>query len=142
MGLRFAMMADLVRLWTLLLLVPLSADAYSRGAGSCHTASGGHGEAAPGDGGFALSLASAATAGSSTLTLRLAHTVTETQFKGFLVKVNGPASDDAVANVTSDALFVTMTSCPLGCRTTLGRAASPQAVPAATVARVAAAACC
>ena len=92
---RFAMMADLVRLWALLLLllVPLSADAYSRGAGSCHTASGGHGEATPGDGGFALSLASAPTAGSSTLALRLAHMVTETQFKGFLVKVNGPGGD-------------------------------------------------
>jgi hypothetical protein len=91
---RFAMMADLVRLWALLLLlVPLSADAYSRGAGSCHTASGGHGEATPGDGGFALSLASAPTAGSSTLALRLAHTATETHYKGFLVKVNGPGGD-------------------------------------------------
>lgn len=82
-------MVRLVRLFALLLLVPLSADAYSRGAGSCHTASGGHGEATPGDGGFALSLASAANPG-STLTLQLAHTLIETQFKGFLVKVSGP----------------------------------------------------
>ena len=56
-------MAHLVLPFTLLLLVPPSADAYSRGAGSCHTASGGHGEATPGDGGFALSLASAASGG-------------------------------------------------------------------------------
>jgi hypothetical protein len=96
-----SIMAHLVLPFTLLLLVPPSADAYSRGAGSCHTASGGHGEATPGDGGFALSLASAATPG-STLTLQLAHTLPETQFKGFLVKVTGPGGgyDDGGASFT------------------------------------------
>ena len=94
-------MAQLVQLSTLCLLAPHSADAYSRGAGSCHTASGGHGEATPGDGGFTMSLVSAATPG-STLTLRLAHAQGETQFKGFLVKVTGPGGgyDDGGASFT------------------------------------------
>ena len=89
----------LLQLVSLLLLVPRATDAYSRGAGSCHTASGGHGEASAGDGGFVLSLASAATPG-STLGLRLAHVVGDTQFKGFLVKVTGPGGsyDDGGAS--------------------------------------------
>jgi hypothetical protein len=81
-----------LQLAALLQLAPLCADAYSRGAGSCHTASGGHGEATAGDGGFALSLSAALTPG-STVTLRLAHARAATQFKGFLVKVTGPGGD-------------------------------------------------
>ena len=38
----------------LLLATPREATGYSRGAGSCHTASGGHGSATAGNGGFAL----------------------------------------------------------------------------------------
>ena len=106
-------MALLVQLFALLLLA-LSADAYSRGAGSCHTASGGHGEATPGDGGFILSLVSVATPG-STLTLRLAHALGETQFKGFLVKVTGPGGgyDDGGASFTGldDHAFAQSKNC-------------------------------
>eukprot|EP01043_Picozoa_sp_COSAG02_P002841 COSAG02_NODE_67_length_42609_cov_14.506681_24_plen_353_part_00 len=85
-------MAQLLRC-SLLLLVPLAAEAYSGGAGSCHTASGGHGEATPGDGGFALSAVASTAAPGETLTLQLRHALPETQFKGFLVKVTGPDGD-------------------------------------------------
>ncbi len=86
------MARGVLQLAALLQLAPLCAVAYSRGAGSCHTASGGHGEAAAGDGGFALSLSAAPTLG-STVTLRLEHASAAAQFKGFLVKITGPGGD-------------------------------------------------
>ena len=87
-----AVARGVLQLAVLLQLVPLCADAYSRGAGSCHTASGGHGEATAGAGGFVLSLSAAPTAG-STVALRLVHAEAVSQFKGFLVKITGPGGE-------------------------------------------------
>ena len=89
---RLAVARGVLHLAVLLQLVPICADAYSRGAGSCHTASGGHGEATSGTGGFVLTLSAAPTAG-STVTLRLVHAEAVPQFKGFLVKITGPGGD-------------------------------------------------
>jgi hypothetical protein len=76
----------------LLLLLPSPAQPYSQGAGSCHTARDGHGEATTGDGGFRLTLLSAPEPG-ATVTMRLEHSSAATLFKGFLVKVTGPGGD-------------------------------------------------
>ena len=76
----------------LLLASPREATGYSRGAGSCHTASGGHGSATAGNGGFAVEVDGAPSAG-ATVTLRLSHPQ-RTAFKGFLITIRRAGGGD------------------------------------------------
>eukprot|EP01047_Picozoa_sp_COSAG01_P085197 COSAG01_NODE_18612_length_1064_cov_6.407254_1_plen_194_part_01 len=92
------------------------ACAYPTGAGSCHTASDGHGAAGAGRGGYRLQLlAPAASAPGSVATLRLSQGTATAPIKGFLIKLTGPGGDYDAGGAAFEGLAAHALAQPKAC---------------------------
>jgi hypothetical protein len=92
------------------------ACAYPTGAGSCHTASDGHGAAGAGSGGYRLQLlAPAASAPGSVATLRLSQGTATAPIKGFLIKLTGPGGDYDAGGAAFEGLAAHALAQPKAC---------------------------